>query len=102
MKRPNPFVSLPGLALIASSIEPDPEIALIPITNEGKAVSVPRIGPLPAPMSTNLYTRAGRGRAKIIRELTPGVDTDTIKGMLRNEADAWDRAEGLARKAGLL
>ncbi len=34
-----------------------------------------------------------------VRELVPGVDLDTIKGMLRNEVAAWERASDLLKKA---
>lgn len=93
--------SLVGLALIASGIEPDPEIALIPLAPSPMAP--PKTGsgsgPMPGPMSTNLHTREGRALAAYVRELVPGVDLDTIKGMLRNEVAAWERASDLLKKA---
>ncbi len=91
--------SLVSLALIASGIEPDPEIALIPLAPPPMAPPKTESGPMPGPMSTNLHTREGRALAAYVRELVPGVDLDTIKGMLRNEVAAWERASDLLKKA---
>lgn len=101
MRRLNTNVSMAGLALIASDIEPDPEIALIPLRGESDAKNVvaPESGPMPGPMSTNLHTRAGEARAAEVRRLVPGIDLDTIKGMLRNEGAAWNKADALLKKA---
>ena len=66
MRRTSTNMSMAGLALVASGIDPDPEIALIPLRGEGDAKNViaPESGPLPTPVSTNLYTREGKTRAK--------------------------------------
>ena len=100
MRRLNTNVSMAGLALIASDIEPDPEIALIPLRGESDAKNVvaPESGPMPGPMSTNLHTRAGEARAAEVA-VGPGIDLDTIKGMLRNEGAAWNKADALLKKA---
>lgn len=97
--------SLVSLALIASGIEPDPEIALIPIgagpepvRGETGQVTMDDAR-LPAPQSTNRYTRKGQDVFKFARELIPGLDVDTIKGMLRHEDKAWEKAEALLVKA---
>lgn len=111
MKRLHTTMSA-GLALLCSGIKTDPEIALIPVTGEGSSrppgpfLRVPVAGPLPEPRgpraeprSTNLYTRAGRAVAAELRAICPGIDLDTIKGLLRNDPRAWDKVESMAKKA---
>lgn len=119
MRRLNTIMSA-GLALLCSGIKPDPEIAPIPdeagpepVRGETGQVAMddvwhfqvppgrPQIkrGPLPKPPSTNLYTRAGRAKTAELRRIIPGIDLDTIKGMLRNEGAAWERASDLLKKA---
>ena len=53
----------------------------------------------PVPQSTNRYTRKGQDVFKFARVLIPGIDVDTIKGMLRHEDKAREKAEILLSKA---